>query len=209
VSHSESPTVPREVQYNTLRTQSQPTVSSHRHSVSGPCDSSDQVPPSHTSSTNGYEFALRGLLALGGTNTGAKSVPTPDASEQEAISTFDFGNNENVDPALDDGSVQRSPDLNRNVTGHKSNSSITDIEQRDTPVTLTIPFSGITDVVPVTPIWQHAGRSVSADQRLELLRFYRYYIAPWVRRMSYRSQNMLTCYSWTYATLINILEWHC
>jgi hypothetical protein len=140
---------------------------------------------------------LHGLLALGSIselNEGANVASAQAASERQAVLTYDFARSDIVDPALDLSRVQRRPDMHRLSNKHHSKSMSADTTDRSTPgpsPSFRSPL-GRADATQVSqtrlsnsqiPTWTPSDQVIAIDQSLELLKFYRYHIAPWVRRI--------------------------
>lgn len=184
-----------ESHHSTVSCETQPIRSLREQAATGLNNAKPQSFSSHALPSNSYEFALHGLLALGSTSgmhEGAGFFPTSDANVRQAISIHDFANSDAVDPTSGDNHEQR-PDLHRIETGHQSNStSISTTEQTALDPSLESdnyirPITS--NQIPETtnsnlskPTWTPSSDLIQVDQSMELLKFYRYHIAPWVRQ---------------------------
>ncbi|KAF2621496.1 hypothetical protein BU25DRAFT_236335 [Macroventuria anomochaeta] len=156
-------------------------------------DTSTQSHSGHKLPPNNYEFASDGLLALGftsGTAQGADFFVVPSVREKHAVSTFDFARDDNLDPTLNGNSLERRPGVHRTETGHQSTLSFDTIgHSMPGPSPGFQNFRGSEDLNRIhgapnsnamIPAGGHPAHAVAAGRDLELLKFYRYNIAPWL-----------------------------
>lgn len=154
-------------------------------------DSESHISAVHTPSPESHESALRGLLALGGsseTNPGASSSQDPHVMQGYVISTFDFASNNGSNTGLAGIDMHQRPGASRSDTGHQSLLSFRSIGQSE-------PDSS-PQFCPIGPGGQRSFEgdessasaqavrtldvSASSGTEVELLKLYRYNIAPWL-----------------------------
>jgi hypothetical protein len=148
---------------------------------------------SSTPSPKSYEFALHGLLALSSTSAshpGVDFAPASTLSPDQEVSTFDFARREDAFSVQDAKSSQRRPESNQRESSHRSRLSCGSV-RRDLPDLS--PEFGKFDATggpfhaPAAPSVDEMRPSEAspadlgaADSAIELLKTYRYSVAPWL-----------------------------
>lgn len=132
-----------------------------------------------------YEFALHGLLALGaGDNPQAMPSPcmTGDAREERATETRDFAAGGVTNLALQDESEAGLDDQGVDEGGSFEYDAHDDLqtEIRTGPEEIVSGHQERSEDLQV-PEGETALEDISQSYVLELLKHYRYHIAPWVR----------------------------
>ncbi|KAJ4991210.1 C6 zinc finger domain-containing protein [Stagonosporopsis vannaccii] len=155
-------------------------------------NSNNRSCPGHTPSPNSYEFALHGLLALGSTSGVVQEADNPQTaavSGDQSISMFDFATNSKMDPASDSRHLQERPELRRtgtsqssalgfNMTSHGTPGPSPGLLNLNTSTNLNRSYD--TDSDALVSSERTPTQAVLADSGMELLKFYRYNIAPWL-----------------------------
>lgn len=140
-----------------------------------------QTLSNHKSSPENYQFTLHDRLALGSTSTTNHDVDIAHAlaiGEDREVSTFDFAQSNDVARSSDESNLQWRPEVHRRESAHLSYGTI----GRSTPdPSLSShelrrpPNPGITNTSKPS-----SANVEEAVQSFELLKFYRYTIAPWL-----------------------------
>ncbi|KAF9690585.1 hypothetical protein EKO04_011463 [Ascochyta lentis] len=155
-------------------------------------NATEQSFSNRTSSLNSYEFALHGLLALGSTSGAAVTSPplAPVVAEEQAVSIYDFATNDRTNSALDSSTVQIRSDMHRTEIERQSTQSFSTISPSTPNFSPRFEnFEGceslarayeISNSDPSIPARTHVTDTVAATRGLELLKLYRYQIAPWL-----------------------------
>lgn len=163
-----------------------------RDASNDPINGNDQSYSTYTPSPSSYEFALHGLLALGSTSNIGQGANPPQSSAiepEQGVSMFDFATDSNVNPTLSRGPTQERPDLDRTETVQSSLLGYDVTSHGTSGPSPSLPsFEAFTDVNKARGATSNTSASAnktpfrheSADDSLELLKFYRYNIAPWL-----------------------------
>lgn len=170
--------------------QAQRVVLPERQGSNDLITASNRSYPSHTPSPSSYEFALHGLLALGSTTSTIQGAEVPQAAADDgdkAISMYDFATNTNIDPAPN-MCFQDRPELHQAESGQSSALGFGTDHSTPDPSTR-LPNFGIptsldrlhnADSGTLMSSEGTPAQAVSVDSSMELLKYYRYNIAPWL-----------------------------
>ncbi|KAJ8117695.1 hypothetical protein OPT61_g1164 [Boeremia exigua] len=186
------PATAAEKEQNDYQIQTRPTIRPARHASKDLTSTNNASGVGHAPSPDSYEFALHGLLALGSTSdttpgTDLRQMSTVGA--EQAVSTFDFARDIHADSARILTNRQRRPRVHRTDTERSSLMGF-DMTSQGTPgpspslssFEASANSNHFYDTGSSTfiPDDEYSGRAVPANSSIELLKLYRYKIAPFL-----------------------------